>query len=62
MRGNTSQLSERDTDRLAFIDQVKDSHLSGQAKAMVIRMSMVPHSSAPNDARDVFDRMTAERE
>ena len=52
-------LSDNDIDRLAFIDQVKDSAMDGQAKALVIRMTMVPHPSAISDARAVFDRMTA---
>ena len=50
-------LSDNDIDRLAFIDQVKDSAMDGQAKALVIRMTMVPHPSALDDARVVFDRM-----
>ena len=52
-------LSDNDIDRLAFISQVKASQLDGQAKALVIRMAMVPHPTALSDARVVFDRMTA---
>ena len=53
------RLSEHDTGRLAFIAEVKASQLDGQSKALVIRMTMVPHPSAISDARAVFDRMTA---
>lgn len=44
-------LSDNDIDRLAFIDQVKDSAMDGQAKALVIRMTMVPHPSAHSTMR-----------
>ena len=53
------RLSTNDTDRLAFIDQVKASQLDGQSKALITRMTMVPHPSALDDARVVFDRMMA---
>ena len=52
-------LSDNDIDRLAFISQVKDSALDGQAKALVISMTSVPHPRALDDARAVFDRMTS---
>ena len=52
-------LSDNDIDRLAFISQVKASQLDGQSKALVIRMTSVPHPRALDDARAVFDRMLA---